>query len=71
MLEGEIQVILDEKEAIYKALKPDVLNDKDASIVKDEKIKIIINAEKISDLRAKVNSYLRLIEAAINALKIE
>ncbi|GIU72115.1 MAG: hypothetical protein KatS3mg003_1947 [Candidatus Nitrosocaldaceae archaeon] len=71
MFEGEIQLILDEKEAIYKALKPDVLNDKDASIVKDEQIKIIINAEKISDLRAKVNSYLRLIEVAINALKIE
>lgn len=71
MFEAEIIFDMDKRDAIYKALKPDVLSDKDASIVSNEDIKIIINAEKISDLRAKVNSYLRLVETAINSLDLE
>jgi tRNA threonylcarbamoyladenosine modification (KEOPS) complex Pcc1 subunit len=58
-------------EILYKVLKPDIIDDKDVSITHNEEIKVIINAEKISDLRAKINSYLRLIDTAINSLNLE
>lgn len=63
-MEAEIVLDIEEKEVLYKALKPDV-----DGIMIDDSLKITIHAENISDLRAKLNSYLRLCEVALICIR--
>ena len=59
------------KDVIYKALKPDVEQDAYAEIDYNDCVRIVIHANKISDLRAKVNSYLRLYKSCSRCLDLK
>ncbi len=67
MLTAKIELYADdEKEALYKALKPEISND--VKIDMNDILEITITADTISHFRAKINSYLRLCKAAISCI---
>ena len=68
MFEAEI-IFADKIDAIYKALKPDIEDDKNVMISINDHLVISISTEKISDLRANINSYLRLLKSCIECLE--
>lgn len=53
--------------ALYKSLKPDV-DEKDEIELLSDHISIAITTHKFSDLRARINSYLKLCKAVIDCI---
>jgi tRNA threonylcarbamoyladenosine modification (KEOPS) complex Pcc1 subunit len=72
-INAEIILKIDPKfnESLYKALKPDIGSDKNTKIIIDDNIKIMIDSNDISDLKAKINSYIRLLEVSLNIITLE
>lgn len=72
-INAEIILKIDPKfnESLYKALKPDIDSDKNTKIIIDDNIKIMIDSNDISDLKAKINSYIRLLEVSLNIITLE
>ncbi|MEM2856715.1 MAG: KEOPS complex subunit Pcc1 [Candidatus Nitrosocaldaceae archaeon] len=64
-MQVEIIIDVEDKDVIYKAIKPDIEDD----ISLGNSLNITIYADKISDLRAKINSYLRLCEVVLRCIR--
>ncbi len=58
-------------DSLYRALKPDIKSDNNTDIIIDDNIKIIINSNEISDLKAKINSYIRLLDISVRIINLE
>jgi len=71
-MKAEIEIACNEPELIIKSVKPDQeeLNKFDVKLVSEKnKIKLKVEANDIPGLLAGINSYLRLIRVAIDAME--
>lgn len=72
-MKAEIEIECKEPEIVIKSIKPDLEELKKFNVkFKNEKnkLKIKIEANDISGLLAGINSYLRLIKVAIDAMEV-
>lgn len=71
-IEVEIFIELDKSflKNIYQALMPEVDKKRFILGIKDDKIWLLIRGNNISQIRAAINSYLRLIKVAIEVLLV-
>ena len=72
-MKAEIELECKEPEIVIKSLKPDEeeLDKFNIKLTSEKnKLKIKIEAEDISGLLAGINSYLRLVKVAMNAMEV-
>jgi len=72
-MKAEIEIECKEPEIIIESLKPESIDLKKFDIklkAEKDKIKLEIKAENISNLLAGINSYMKLIKVAIDAMEV-
>ena len=72
MIKSKVEIKLQNPELIKKILSNQKRQRSDARIVKKEGgVEIIINAEDITAYKATLSQYLKLVETALNAMKVK
>jgi KEOPS complex subunit Pcc1 len=71
---AELRLKLPNPDVVYKALEPEITGTKRFKVkISPEKevLKITVDAQDVTALKAAINSYLRLVELASNVREVE